>query len=484
MIEFYSFSGGSLIFISFVLGICVLAQTLALILSFYSHSLLKIRIFENLLELSILAEILIFSLLNGQLINAYKLGLVAPSGYDNRRIFIFILILVLGIIVSYINKNLMPLIVIPASMISLPIMEDIIGKAYPWFFIASIIFFLARSIKICISSALTIRTSLSALSVINALDTLHTGVLFSEKDGYILLSNKKMRSLMITITGKIFRNSLQFYDTLESDGYDTRYEKVELDDQMVYLLTDGTAWMFTKKDIFFRRKKYVHISATDVSKQWELTSTLQNKNQELEHKRNELKDTIANLHILSKEKEIENAKMRAHDVLGQRLSLLLRVIQDKDILDYDLLSSLSKGLLAELKAEQIGPSPYGELKNIQELFANIGVDIIFAGQLPDDIKQARLFVDIIREASTNAVRHGLATQVNIKAEIMDNIHNLTINNNGYTKIDPITPGSGIGVIRKKVRAQGGILNISHYPLFTLSVDLPGGDPYEESAYCR
>ena len=53
------------------------------------------------------------------------------------------------------------------------------------------------------------------------------------------------------------------------------------------------------------------------------------------HKSNELKKTIANLHILSKEWEIENAKMRAHDSLGQRLTVLIRTIQNKHNLDYD-----------------------------------------------------------------------------------------------------------------------------------------------------
>jgi signal transduction histidine kinase len=170
--------------------------------------------------------------------------------------------------------------------------------------------------------------------------------------------------------------------------------------------------------------------------------------------------------------------MRTHDILGQRLTVLLHTIQNDRDLDYELLTSLSKGLLDELKAEQRETRPYDELKSIQQIFAAIGVNIHFEGQLPDNARQACLFVDIIREGSTNAVRHGFATQINIKSQPIQNAFTLTINNNGYIPNVPIRPGSGIGIMRKKVNTLGGNLDINHFPLFTLSVILPGGDPNE------
>ena len=167
--------------------------------------------------------------------------------------------------------------------------------------------------------------------------------------------------------------------------------------------------------------------------------------------------------------------MRAHDILGQRLTVLLRMIQNEDNLDYDLLKSLSKGLLKDLKAENGESSALYELKSIQQIFSSIGVDINIKGQLPEDEDQASLVVDIIREGSANAVRHGFATQVNIKSEEMEGSYNLEIRNIGHTSTGQITPGSGLKTIRKKVDAQGGKLEIIPYPQFTLSVVLPGGD---------
>ena len=475
MIEFFSVLRITSIFITFMLGICVLAQTLAIVLNFYRYDQIILRVFKNLFEIFILFEIIVFSLMHGEVVNGYTNGIVVPVGYENIRIAVFLVILILGLGVCFLNKTLLPLNAIIATTILLPVMENITGSAFPWFFIAVLIFFLIRSIKICVSSLIAIRENISTLSVIHAVDTLDTGVLFSENDGYILLSNHQMQNLMLAITGKVFRNSLDFYKTIISDKYKSRYEKAQLEGQVVYLLPDNTAWMFTKTDIHFKMKNYIHISAVDVSENWALTIKLQHQDQELRQKSDKLKNTISNLQFLSKEKEIENAKMRAHDILGQRLSVLLRMIRNEDNLDYDLLSSLSKGLLEDLKTEHNEASAFDELKNIQQIFSSIGVEINFKGKLPDDEEQARLCIDIIREASTNAVRHGFATQVNIESEKTKDSYKLVIVNNGHTTINSINPGSGIKGMRKKTHAQGGNLEIISYPQFTLSVVLPGGE---------
>ena len=64
MIEFFTVSGATRIMITFILGICVLAQTFVIMLNFYRHDKTIRSIFENLFEVSILGEIFILSLLH------------------------------------------------------------------------------------------------------------------------------------------------------------------------------------------------------------------------------------------------------------------------------------------------------------------------------------------------------------------------------------------------------------------------------------
>lgn len=475
MSEFYRFSWVLQNLVTLLLGITVLAQTLAMVLNYFKYRLSAPKILDNLYEATILLEILILSLLHGQVVNGYKNGFVVLSGHERIRILGFIAMSILSIGISYISKTGKSFFVLAVLLISLPVAERILGSFYPLMFIGVIIIILGRSLSICYLSVRAINSNISALSIVKAIDTLQTGVVFCEEDGYTLLSNSKMRHLMIELTGKVHRNALSFYNVLITDQDPTKYKKAELDGENVYLLADESAWIFTRTQIKLKYKNYIHISAANVSTLWELTSKLQNQGNAFRHKSNDLKETIANLHIISKEKEIENAKMLAHDILGQRLSVLLRMIQNQQNLDCELLKSMSEGVLDELMSNKDESEPKNEIRRLQQIFTAINVNICYAGELPKNPDKALLIVDIIREAATNAVRHGLASQINVNSSVANNDYELTISNNGNTQTDSIIPGGGISTMEKKVSEQGGHIDIIQSPIFTLSIILPGGD---------
>ena len=136
MIEFMSFSWIFRMFITVLLGVCVLAQTLAIVLNHHSKRLSTRLMFENALEIIILFEILIFSLMHGQIVSGYKNGFIVATGYENLRTFMFFITLILIILVTSLSKKVFPLIVIPAAIISLPAAEIILAEFFPWFFIS------------------------------------------------------------------------------------------------------------------------------------------------------------------------------------------------------------------------------------------------------------------------------------------------------------------------------------------------------------
>ena len=108
MIEFFTFSEANRIVITFILGICALTQTLAIVLNFYRRSLTAPRAFESLFEISILFEILIFSFLHGQVVNGYINGFVVAAGYENIRIAVFIMIMILVLVVCIFTRRIAP----------------------------------------------------------------------------------------------------------------------------------------------------------------------------------------------------------------------------------------------------------------------------------------------------------------------------------------------------------------------------------------
>jgi len=317
-----------------------------------------------------------------------------------------------------------------------------------------------------------LRTNLSAISVKTAIDSLHTGVLFSERKGYILLSNARMQRLMTVISGKVSRNGNRFYDLLQAGDVQPGCEKRELEMQLVYLLPDHSAWMFTRTELNIRGKSYFQLTAADITERWDLTMRLRQQEDKLKQRSEEISETIANLHILSHEIETQKAKMRAHDILGERLTLLLRAIQSEQALDHDLLRSLSHGLIDELKTVQSAPTPQDALDSLREMFSAIGVGVEISGELPRDNAIARLFADISREAVTNAVKHGFATKVDIQMNSSGDGYHLEISDNGFATSGDIKEGGGLSGMKRRLESFAGVLSVRTKPHFTLTIHLP------------
>jgi len=298
-----------------------------------------------------------------------------------------------------------------------------------------------------------------------------TGVMFCQNNGFTLLVNVRMQHLMTEITGKTQRNGRHFFKLLSSGEVEPGCDATWFKEQNVIILPDESAWHFSMNELPVGRKKYIQLAATDISDQWKLTAELHAQNDLLLQRQGELNETIANLHILSREREMQKAKMRAHDVLGKHLTVLQGTIFGNQAPDYDLLRSLSQGLLDDLKKANDEPTPQDELGALTQLFGAIGVEVVASGSLPEDPEKGRLFVDIAREAINNAVRHGFATRVMIAMDESGNETSLEITDNGYPPLT-IKEGGGISGMRKKVELFNGIMHVFLVPQFVISVCLP------------
>jgi signal transduction histidine kinase len=392
---------------------------------------------------------------------------------------VFVCLAFLFLVVFVLTRQTWQLLTIAAAFLALPIVEVNSGIVFQYLFTGTILFFLARSVGICVMKLRELRTNLSALSVKAAIDSLHTGVLFGEMDGYTLLSNTQMQQLMVVTTGKISRDCNRFYEALQSGDVQSCCQKKALEKQFVYLLPDNSAWMFTKTELFIKGKRYMQLTASDITERWALTEQLYQQEDVLKQTSEEIKETIANLHILSNEMETQKAKLRAHDILGERLTVLLRAIRNERTFDSHLLYSLSYRLIEELKNVNNTPSPQEALENLRQVFDSIGVRIEVNGGLPSKHTKALLFFEIIREAVSNAVRHGFATRVDIQIDYSDDGYLLEISDNGYPASSDIEEGGGINGIRSRLEPFGGILTLTSHPPFTLAVYLPGCEDGEK-----
>ena len=472
MSDFYSWPNSVRQILTGVIALGVLSQTMLIILSYRRYPRNFKRALESLLEVLILLGLIVYSLMHGQAIHSYFTGIIVPPGYEVLRTTAFALIALTAGGVAVSTKKLCPFLLTLPFPLLLPPMEGILADSFAYLFFVSIVILPVRSVYLSVLRSREISSSISALSIKNTVDSLHTGVLFSELDGFILLINKQMQLLMKTIFGQLYRDGRQFYDLLVSGEVKLGCKRTEFEGQIVFLLPDKTAWMFTSSKIESKGKSYTQLAATDITQQWIMTEKLQRQEKELTIKSKMLRESISNLQILSREREMQKAKMRAHDVLGQRLSLLLRSIRSDETLDHDLLRSLSQGILEELKEEKTAPTPKDELDDLQQTFNAIGIKISFKGELPSDPKKGSIITDIIKESVTNAVRHGFATEISIEIGDVENRHYLLISNNGELPSLPIIEGGGIAAMRKMVEPYGGNVDVSVDPHFALTVYVP------------
>ncbi|HZJ90125.1 MAG TPA: hypothetical protein VFC89_00495 [Oscillospiraceae bacterium] len=475
MMWFLSWPDALKYLLTLLLAFSVLSQTILTILSLLRYPRNYSLLLESIMEVFMLFAIVVFSLMHGQMIHSYDTTIIAPVAYAILRSVAFVLITLTGLLLTVLVRKPSPLFIIILSLPLLTFLESRLNGSFAYLFFVTTLLLLLRGIVFSLRRLKEIRSTISASSIKNTIDSIHTAVLFSEPDGLILLINEQMLRLMKAISGKLQRNAKEFYDLLTSGELAPEMQREEFEGQILLYLPDATAWIFSLSKLKIKDKDYFQLAATDITRQWNLTAELQRQEAELKVKSEQLRESIDSLHLLSGERVVKKAKLRAHEVMGQRLSLLLRSIHSGDTLDHDLLHSLSRDILEDLKAEQSSPSPEEELDGLAQAFASIGVSVGMEGELPADREISRIFTDIIKESVTNAVRHGFATEISVKITKEEEDHQLIIKNNGDLPSRPIVEGGGIGAMRNMVETYSGDLDVVLDQFFALTVKVPGGE---------
>ncbi len=173
---------------------------------------------------------------------------------------------------------------------------------------------------------------------------------------------------------------------------------------------------------------------------------------------------------MRKEQEYIRIRSRVHDVLSQRLTAIQRVSQSKEQIDYNTLLFLSQDAINHIKARRGG--------NAKELFAEIyyyfykiGLSIELNGNLPDEENLAFLFLAVLRESCTNAIKHAAATRVFVNIEKATEQYRIEITNNGERPRKSLIEGGGLFGIRNRVENAGGSLKVELIPEFSLIIIL-------------
>ena len=342
----------------------------------------------------------------------------------------------------------------------------------PWFFRSSLcliypVVFLIRGMRLTVKRKKTFNQMISPLTITSAINTLDSGLLVYHSDGRLVLINDTFVQLLETLFGKVYRNGFSIWESLLQFEPTKTISKKVLEDSIIIRLADHS-FEITNQQIPVGRKSYYHILASNITLLDEKNRYLEKKEEELHLAVKKLESMEENLAQLAEEKEKIKIKIRLHNHLGQKLSMLQSYLhssaQDPDLLEHLHLF----GVIDDIRKDA-EENPAKEIFQIIEFFQLLGIDITIIGGPPKDLHVNEVFSQIVKEALNNAVLHSNATKITILSLEDEKGYKLVIENNGHVPKGDIVEGGGIKGIRYRLSKLGGTLFIKTGNTFRLEV---------------
>ena len=208
----------------------------------------------------------------------------------------------------------------------------------------------------------------------------------------------------------------------------------------------------------------------DITEEYKLHQKLDGQNKKLKENNKKILLSIDNIEELEKEKNLLKLKNKYHDILGQNLSILQQYLNKENITqeNFEEIKFMIQKMFIDIEDTD---DTNTNLENLIKIHKKNGTDIIIDGKLPQNKETAKVFFEIIREATTNAIRHAGSSKVfvNIKETLEETY--MIITNDGRKSNEFITENQGIKDMRRKVKKLGGMFYISTVPEFSVNISI-------------
>ncbi len=167
------------------------------------------------------------------------------------------------------------------------------------------------------------KTSVSRLSIVDALDALPEGVMWVSERGEVLFMNDAMRGSLISLgLATDLADARGLWGRLESHARQAAHDRliIETDPQTVRL--------FVRDAVALRNRRCRRIMALDVTEEATLNARLESVNRLLEAANEELRASMLQVKRVAEEEAVMRMRTRVHDTVGSRLSILHRYLED------------------------------------------------------------------------------------------------------------------------------------------------------------
>ena len=356
------------------------------------------------------------------------------------------------------ERRLVPsLLLIGAGVLSLPPLDRLL----PMSALLVLGMLTARLLPLAVRTHRQRSRTVTAASIRAGLDLMPDGLLFARADHSAVLVNIAMLHFMERLCGRQYRNAAVFWRDLLAFDAPAVAEKELREDAVLFRFAAGDVWLVQLAGDLDGWQ----LTASCVTELDAVTRELAAKNEALTNMIGAQKDLLARFEKAERHRALHEITSRVHDILGQRISMLQQLLASaapKDALD--TIVRIDSLLESVPLAQEAHPATL--LADMTDTYRRLGIHIALTGELPRNLRRARAFAAIIREALSNAVCHGRANAVTITLTE----RRLRVSDNGIG-CTTLRPGGGLTGMIRRVNELGGHLRITTSPHFELDAQI-------------
>ena len=320
------------------------------------------------------------------------------------------------------------------------------------------------------------RSSLTAMSVKDAIAVLSCGLCFYDETGRVLLLNEQIDDECRLITGESLYDGNAFWNRICNGKVAEDVSLTKSEGSVIVERADGKATCYKQISHDFGGKTVFELCGADVSRELALKKEAEQKNDNLKKLNARLKKYGEIVAEVTRERETLAARVKVHGNLG---SLILRTKKSLTQGEYDRKTLISdwNDIMSIIFATDGEEDKFAEA---DKTAASVGVGIFYAGKRPKKGTTAeKIFASAVFECVVNTARHANGTELYAKMAESSSDYVITLTNNGNRHEKEIKEGGGLSSLRTMAENAGGRMTVKSAPEFSLTITVPKEEQSDE-----
>lgn len=318
-------------------------------------------------------------------------------------------------------------------------------------------------------------STLTAMSVKEAIAVISSGLCFYDGSGRLLLQNEQIDDECKIITGESLYDGKTFWSNLRSGNRLPGITVTLSEDSVIVERPDGRATCYKRILHDFDGKTVYEITGADVTQELALKKEIESKNEALRKMNLRLRKYGETVAEVTKERETLTARVKVHANLG---SLILRTKKSLSCGDYDRDALISEW--NDVTSVIFASDEKDKFTEACKTASSIGVRILSDGKRPEKGTLAeKIFADATFECAVNTARHADGNELYVKIADERNFYRIVFTNNGKRPDGAIKEGGGLSSLRTMTENAGGRMTVVSEPEFTLTITIPKEEPADE-----